>query len=543
MKRIKQAAWLILALTAMLAFCACGVAQRPKENPDKVDIEVSNNESPVGTYTLFAIDLEDYLVENPALDMEATITIEEGGGGSMTINDQTAALTWTGEGGQITVDSGGEMKGTVANGILILDMDDFFAYLAKEGADVSGFKVLTTKEYDESGGRAAALLKYGKEYYYGYGEEGFNRDEAERYLRLAIEKGSTDAWYYIGKLYENSDVEGKYDKILEAFQTGADGGSALGFYGLGRAYEHGLGVDKDYKKAMSNYKKAVELGLVEANYGLGQLYHYGEGVDVDGLQALSYYQDAIKGKEFGLVNSAKTAISELYYKGISGVTQNYEKALSWCKEAVEAGFSGAINYLATLYDDGKAVEQDYAKAMELLKKAAALNSSSAMYNLGRAFEYGLGVETDPTSAVKWYKKALDSGNTESLTKIGLYYFGNPALNPDQTDVDPAKAAKYFKRAAKEDGSPYTFYNYGILFFYGDGVEQNQPEAYKWFAKGAKEGDALSMYMVGNYFYNGWEPAGSDLEKAAAWYKKALETDGLGEETINDINAKLAELGG
>ena len=56
--------------------------------------------------------------------------------------------------------------------------------------------------------------------------------------------------------------------------------------------------------------------------------------------------------------------------------------------------------------------------------------------------------------------------------------------------DYQTAARWFRKAA-EYGMADSQYNLAILYARGIGVEQNLPEAYKWFARAALQGDVES----------------------------------------------------
>ena len=55
---------------------------------------------------------------------------------------------------------------------------------------------------------------------------------------------------------------------------------------LGRFYEQGVGVSRNYTKAMEWYDKAAKAGQPEGYYNLGVCYEIGMGVTADAAKAV-----------------------------------------------------------------------------------------------------------------------------------------------------------------------------------------------------------------------------------------------------------------
>jgi TPR repeat protein len=80
------------------------------------------------------------------------------------------------------------------------------------------------------------------------------------YYQKAAEKDNADAYYSIGRLYENGyGVEQNYEKALEYYQKAADHNLCAAFNQIGWYYNNGYGVEKDYEKAMEYYEKALKV--------------------------------------------------------------------------------------------------------------------------------------------------------------------------------------------------------------------------------------------------------------------------------------------
>jgi hypothetical protein len=61
---------------------------------------------------------------------------------------------------------------------------------------------------------------------------------------------------------------------------------------MGRFYEEGLGVAKDYQKSYSWYKEAADQDLADAQYTMGRFYEEGLGVAKDYQKSFLFYKKA-----------------------------------------------------------------------------------------------------------------------------------------------------------------------------------------------------------------------------------------------------------
>jgi TPR repeat protein len=64
-------------------------------------------------------------------------------------------------------------------------------------------------------------------------------------------------------------------------------------------------------------------------------------------------------------------------------------------------------------------------------------------------------------------------------------------------------------------------NLGLLYFYGQGVSQDDAEAEKWFRMAAGHGDALAQHNLG-VMYDTGRGVPQDQVEALKWYRKAAD---------------------
>ncbi len=86
--------------------------------------------------------------------------------------------------------------------------------------------------------------------------------------------------------------------------------------------------------------------------------------------------------------------------------------------------------------------------------------------------------------------------------------------------DFATALKEFTAAA-EEGLDLAQYNLAILYFTGQGVEQNYDLAFKWTKAAAEQGHTNAQFNLGALYYTG-SGTRVDLGAALQWYSNAAQ---------------------
>ncbi len=98
----------------------------------------------------------------------------------------------------------------------------------------------------------------------------------------------------------------------------------------------------------------------------------------------------------------------------------------------------------------------------------------------------------------------------------------------------ARAAEWYGKAAM-NGDARAQFDLGLMFYNGQGVEQDYAAARSLWEKAAEQGHSLAQYDLG-VMYNNGEGVWRDLGKAREWYGKACE-NGLrqGCEKYRELN--------
>ncbi|MBR5969390.1 MAG: sel1 repeat family protein [Lachnospiraceae bacterium] len=474
--------------------------------------EVKKTDENAGEYTLFAMQVYGINVESKALEMESVLTLNEGGKGYMTINEDGGDVEkWEAKDGSIHIKSGVSlMEGTIEDGIITLDMGDgVIAFYAKEGADTSGIEVLSGEEYQAVMGEA--VVELGIDYFYGLDEDGYDLEEAFACFEGAAEQGNGLAWYYLGRCYERMGEDNdRYKKAMEAYEKAAAADCAYGYIGIGDLYRKGRDVKQDEAAAMKNFESARKSGAVEGTFAIGMLYAYGQGVEKDAKKAAEYFETVAKESEdFGFRNEALIELGYLHCEEELGAASDPVKGIAYLQEAADAGHPHALLALGYIYDNGYGVKEDKTKALSYYAQAAEAGWPTAYYNMGLQYYYGDGVEPDVPKGVSCFETAAAMGYPDALLRLGDYYSDE---NGYRTEEDLKKAEEYYALAERfgaglsdpegdpgenvrpEGGEPFTFSTYNTA-----AVTGNVPEKGAIFTV---EGDLFVESIMTYHWNNG-----------------------------------------
>lgn len=144
---------------------------------------------------------------------------------------------------------------------------------------------------------------------------------------------------------------------------------------------------------------------------------------------------------------AQHDLAAIYTAGPEGVSQNFDKAAFWFREAADAKIANAAYNLGVLNHQGLGTERDLDRALYWYREAAKLGHAEAQYNLGIAHIEGIGTNYDPKLAATFFERAANNGIMEAAYNLGLIY-ENGLLGDAKAD----EALLWYKIAA-DQGSP------------------------------------------------------------------------------------------
>jgi len=124
---------------------------------------------------------------------------------------------------------------------------------------------------------------------------------------------------------------------------------------------------------------------------------------------------------------------------------------------------------------------------------------------------------DYSAALGEWQILAKKGNAIAQYNLAVMYGHGQGLQQD--DIE---AVKWYKMAAEQGHAPAQR-NLGVAYSDGEGVQQDDKEAAKWFRLAAEQGDAEMQRNMGVLYYNG-EGVQQDYKEAEKWFRMAAEQD-------------------
>jgi len=118
---------------------------------------------------------------------------------------------------------------------------------------------------------------------------------------------------------------GDYDKALRIWRPLAEKGDVRAQRGMGKMYEKGRGVERDFATALKWYRPAAEKGDAESQYRLSVGYGYGLGVKKDEAKAIEWLRKAAENGQ----KRAQRSLAKGYEDGLKGLPRDPVKAKYW----------------------------------------------------------------------------------------------------------------------------------------------------------------------------------------------------------------------
>jgi TPR repeat protein len=201
----------------------------------------------------------------------------------------------------------------------------------------------------------------------------------------------------------------------------------------------------DWPAAAKALQPLAEAGVAIAQERMGRLYQRGKGVPKDYALALGWYLKAAKqGEPF-----AQGHLGLMYQKGL-GVAQSTQEAVRWYHLAAAQGNVIAQVGLGYIQLEGAGTPADPVMAANWFREAAEQGDASAMLALGNLFEEGKGVSKSQVQAYKWYSlAAVDDGEyDQELFDRAAHCRSDLEEKMSPTDLEAAKQlARAWRRPA------------------------------------------------------------------------------------------------
>lgn len=232
--------------------------------------------------------------------------------------------------------------------------------------------------------------------------------------------------------------------VLEASENEED---PFAQFQLAIAYDRGAGevtderIQEIFTAALKGFEKLAVNNDAEAIYHLGQFYDEGWNSD----------KKAPRGK----VQPSNLKAFELYLR------------------AANLGFAPAQTSVGLAYMLGEGVEKNELSGLEWYKKAAMQGDANHQYSLGSHLCSAFGCE-QMHEAIEWFEKSANQGHLGAQRRLaGMLDNEKNALYHN-----PVKAFYWYEKCALQ-GDDSCLRSVVSGYEFGNGVPQNDYEAYKW----------------------------------------------------------------
>lgn len=121
------------------------------------------------------------------------------------------------------------------------------------------------------------------------------------------------------------------------------------------------------------------------------------------------------------------------------------------------------------------------------------------------------------SEIAQYLKSAERGNVAAQFELGCIYANGEGVEQDNTE-----AFRWFLEAAKQ-AYKHAQCRIGLMHEIGLGIEQNQSEAFKWYLKAADQGNVEAQQKLGE-MYRWGTGVEQDDAKALEWFLKAASQE-------------------
>jgi len=326
-----------------------------------------------------------------------------------------------------------------------------------------------------------------------------------------------DVYKKVEKLFNDVMLRKDKDflrKVFEEVKLCAENGDGKCMNTMGRFYNSGVFVEKDYFLALRWYEQASNHGYLPAISNKALLYAAGKGVEKD-LEKATEIANLLQNNDSLLFNATLGQIYRLNKK--------IDIAIKFYKTGAELGDPKSEYYYGAYLYKGKWCERDIKTGIKYLRSAANKGEKSANYVMALLYEYGCeegGIKQSNTQAVKNYKIAANKGVKKSQLKLAeIYKKGLLGIKKNQKE-----SFKWYLLLA-EGGDTSVAFDVAYAYANGDGTNVNYEEAVRWYKVAADKGSPAAMNNLAVCYENG-KGVEVDLETAFSLYYRSANLGNL-----------------
>lgn len=179
-----------------------------------------------------------------------------------------------------------------------------------------------------------------------------------------------------------------------------------------------------------------------------------------------------------------------------------------------SGVSGWIFFGEREKDPETLRIQAYRSELIVARKAAASNDEAAMTEYAKKLLNAPEVLRDDERAMDLLRKAANKGFTPAQVQIGLMYFQGNGVQQNNH-----RAVEWFRLATRLSNNPDAHFYVGEAYFRGLGLPQDYGASVPHYQKAAVGGHKIAQYIIGTMYEAGWGVR-QDLVQAWLWLMQA-----------------------
>jgi TPR repeat protein len=311
-----------------------------------------------------------------------------------------------------------------------------------------------------------------------------------------------------------------YTGAIDKFAKAAAAGHGDAAYRLAVIYETGgMGAPRDPERAAKLYRMALDKRVPAACLPLAMLVARKEVTILSGEDAVSILR---RGAAMGDTNAEAELAQRLRH--LAEETRDRKQRADLASECMKLARSAAgkdhaeaLVLLADCYVDGFGCAADVDAAETCLTKAIKLGHPTAELLLRDLRKVDSARYTDPKTQFEIAFEKASRGGAEDQFNLALLFEEGTG-----TGKSPAKAADWYRRAARQGHKDAKINLASLLASGPPGLEKNLAEAESLYAEAAAEGDAFSMYRLGQICESvrKMKFLKPRMDEAVAWYEKA-----------------------
>ena len=227
----------------------------------------------------------------------------------------------------------------------------------------------------------------------------------------------------------------------------------------------------DIDKALVCIESSARLGQISAMEDLGNKYSSGKKIPKNLHEALYWYSLAAESGHIESTRKAGMCCKEL---------EDWPRALTFLKKAMDHGDPKAINNLIEMYSSGQGVAVDKAEARRLRRIIAEQGYDWAQYLLAHDLHFGTDGPEDQIESTHLYRLSAEQGYLSAMNGLGLRLMlglGAPA--------DPLAGAEWLLKAARR-GQARSMHTLATLYLNGQaGLPRDYGLGYRWLLRARK----------------------------------------------------------